>query len=64
MARRVGRLELRIKAERDWMALNIYRMALEHIVKRGQESPWDFSGEEAAAIAEHVIREFPGSFKR
>lgn len=46
---------LRIEADRDWIALNAYRMALELIV---EEEP--FSA--AAVIARHVLEEFPGSF--
>ena len=54
--------KLEISVDRDWIALNAYRMVLEQIVRRYEDEPW-CGNEEVAALAKHVITEFPGSFK-
>lgn len=55
----IARLEIQIDA--DWVALNIYRMALQRIAEAAEKEPWAFSGEEAGDIARRILKEFPGS---
>lgn len=59
----MAKAELRITLDRDWLALNAYRMVLEAIVREHKAEPWGFSGETAAALAEMAMRQFPGSFR-
>lgn len=58
----MARAEIRIKVDRDWLALNAYRMALERIADY-EAAPWEADGEEARMLARHVLEEFPGSFQ-
>lgn len=51
-------MSLKVKLDRDWVALNAYRMALEHIIDAGEDS---FGGDGAAEIAKRVLEQFPTS---
>lgn len=55
----MAELRLSVTLDRDWLRLNIYRMALEVIMERHAEEPWGFTGEEAAALAEIALTTFP-----
>ena len=56
-------LKLRVETDADWVALNVYRMALERIAQQAEEERWAFAGEDAGEIARQVLTEFPGSAK-
>lgn len=57
-------LRIEITVDKDWVALNIYRMALERIVRDYDAAPWAYSGEKAADIARTMLKEFPGTASR
>lgn len=57
-------LRIHIEVDADWLAYNIYRMALERIAKEADAQPWAFTGEEAGEIARRILEEFPGSAKK
>lgn len=59
----IAELKLKIELDKDWMALNAYRIALEIIAKQADAEPWAASGEDAADIARSALKQFPGSFK-
>lgn len=61
---RADQLHIEITVDKDWVALNIYRLALERIVREFDEAPWAYSGEEAADLARTMLKEFPGSNPR
>lgn len=53
--------ELRIRVDADWIALNVYRMALERIAKEaeaGTLTVW-----EIGQLARSILAEFPGGFR-
>lgn len=60
----ISQLTLRVELDKDWMALNAYRIALEIIAKQAEAEPWAASGEDAAEIARSALQQFPGSFNR
>lgn len=57
-------LRIAIEVDKDWVALNVYRMALQRIAEAAEKEPWAFSGEEAGDIARRILKEFPGSHKQ
>jgi hypothetical protein len=54
-------MKLTIEIDADWLALNVYRCALERIAEEAKEDPFGFQGQDARAIAELVLEQFPGS---
>lgn len=57
----MARLEtLTIRIDRDWLALNAYRMALESIVERAEREPWAVDPE-TARTARLALAQFPTS---
>jgi hypothetical protein len=60
---KASELRIELTVDKDWVALNVYRMALERIVRDCEAAPWAYSGEEAADLARTMLEEFPGSAK-
>ena len=54
-------LHLSITTDRDWLRLNLYRMALERIRELSEEEPWSVPAEvdEVARIALETFAEEP-----